>query len=1304
MDRRNITLTVLLSFCLHILPGYAGRSDNAVRIFDKCPLTDVREFCNDTYGYLWVAGDRSLCRFNGYEWTVFSHDPNVGNSLPEGKILDVKSDKTGRIWCLTDNGTAAILDKNRDSFETMRLPSGNAVRLYPGRNAMFILSEEESMIQIGYEDMAMRALQEKCAKIYAARDINEILYGYHDNVIFSMDSKGNVIHRDTLAGIGTVNDMIPEKYQEVQEKKIEENCIICTDKGIWTYNIHTGQCIRPEYAKDIRLLAADIRTAGYYSSTKLFFNTVNPDEIFYVDPRDGVVSTNEQLIRILSDFDGDALHTVLNTIYSDGTGNCWLGSRNKGLYFILRDYLKFDRFNWPVRISENKSINAICPAQTGYVWLGTTNDGLIVYNNHDQKKRSYTPQNCDLFKGTNGDEVTSLLYAKDRRMWAVIGGQLCRFHVLGYRAADMEAMDGIHDVNTLFNTSDGRVIAGSKHGLYIFTDERISHFDVGDIRAVLEANDGSLILAVHGIGLKTFRNGTSGDYEVLLDENIAKNASCLAKDHRGRLYVGSDGYGFACISPGNESVAVNNTASGLSDNHVKSIISDKYSSWISTGYGLNRYNPYTGKIDRYYTSDGLTTDSFISQSSLLSRNHVAYFGGNRGLVIFDPKKTGSGQTTLDVIFEDIDLIGIDSGSDNIKRRKDKMRGILNTEGTIDLPYRFNSIEVRFTSLAFTAHERVRYQYCLEGISPQWTDLGQARVISLYNLPHGNYSLKVRSLSDTGTWTQDPASLRIHVDRHPAASVLAIMLYIMTGVAGIGLYRRYYLNKLKERNEKEIGRMKVEYYENISHELRTPLSLILSPVELLKEETLSLNKKKECIDVIAKNVEETLSIIDASLQTELDGHLDSPVIPVNTDICRLLKRTCDNFNIRAQENGVSLLIECGLADIYPVDAYKVSRIIYNLLSNALNHTPEEGTVKLCAYETEDRKHIRISVSNSGEHISDRIFDELFVRYMHNEKDKSEKGHYGIGLNYAYSLSVAMGGSLNAERLPEGGMKFILLLPADKDIKTDSELITENIPAMNADDSPYYGKTVLIADDNADLLEYMKTSLSSSFRIVTARNGREGYEKAIQIKPDMIVSDVRMPEEDGIAFLERIRSGSGTANIPFLLLTGESKRMNISAGLRKGADAYIVKPFSMDVLRASIESIFMSRERLLGGNAEYVPSGAQIGEPETLFIQKLYASMDKHLADPLFHLDSLAEEMAMSRTTFYRKMKELVPVTPNDFMKVYRLNRAARMLIDTGCSVGEAAAATGFTSAAYFSRSFKEHFGKTPKEYTKFKDKS
>lgn len=792
------------------------------------------------------------------------------------------------------------------------------------------------------------------------------------------------------------------------------------------------------------------------------------------------------------------------------------------------------------------------------------------------------------------------------------------------------------------------------------------------------------------------------------------------------LWVGTNGQGMCRFDTPKGQFLNFNTQNGLPDDVVYGILADDgqpHKLWISTNRGLARFDPATRQFQYFLKSDGLPDNEFNTRAAYKAPSGEMLFGTVSGLTIFHPKDLGANRPPPAVRLTDVSINGKTASPRDAAA---VLRQDVAALGQLDLPFSQNSLLLSFAAMDFTSPSRNRFAYYLEGAEADWAHQGFEHTAQYLNLAPGTYTFRVKGANSAGIWSEQVATLKIVVHPPWYRSWPAYLLYAALLAGGIYFF---YQNQLRRRLEKaeatrlrDLDDFKNRFFTNITHEFRTPLTVILGTNQQLAdgsdrwaiESERPLVKHK--LSLIKRNGESLLRLINQLLDL---AKLESGSLKINYvqgNVLPYLRYIAESLHSLANAQNVLLRVESDEARIImDYDPERLLQIVHNLLSNAIKFTPEGGRVVLHIARAPDLSGFQnqegllvIRVTDTGAGIPPEDMPHIFDRYFQaNNLEKAKAGGTGIGLALTKELMGLLGGKISVESTVNKGSTFTILLPItqrapleDKEAALSSPVLPAREPAVPTP-APIAGRpAVLIMEDNPDVVDYLSACLTPHYAMDFAYNGRAGIEKAIETVPDLIISDVMMPEKDGFEVCETLKNDERTSHIPIVLLTAKAGVENRIAGLRRGADAYLAKPFQEEELLVWVEQL-IARRRLL--QARYIRLSAPdtAAEPiaaelalEDSFMKKLQAVLQAHYSDTEFSVDALCRQMAMSRTQIHRKLSALTNRSTTEHINAYRLEKSRQLLLEGKLNISEVAFQVGFNDPKYFSRLFTEAYGTAP----------
>lgn len=774
-------------------------------------------------------------------------------------------------------------------------------------------------------------------------------------------------------------------------------------------------------------------------------------------------------------------------------------------------------------------------------------------------------------------------------------------------------------------------------------------------------------------------------------------------DRQGRLWLSASGDGLVQVEPGDGETEpkfyVFNTSNGLVNNLVQSVVDTPDGNlWISTQQGVTAWNARKKSFENYMFSRNPMGNVYNENSAVCLDDGRVVLGGNYGLTIIQPSRLSHVSGLTDVVFTSYPY------SDEIT-----------------LTYEQRSLNIHFSTLDYSDVRNVKYTYRLEGFDQAWSQPSSTPWAAYQKLPAGKYLLHVKVCTSDGTWGKE-STLVIRIKPPFYLTYWAIMIYVLLVLGVIILVVKFVHDKNVLRNrirlEQELTRYKLVFFTNIAHEFRTPLTLMQGSLE--KEKRIMKANRwqtelEKTIRVMDKSVQRMLRLIDQLLEFRKMQAGKLKLSLQETDAVMFVKAICRMFDDAAESKEIAYSFESSEpAHAMFLDQQMIDKVVFNLLSNAFKYTPAKGTISVSLSFTDV---LTIRVADTGVGIPQEKRAQLFSRFMQSSYTGES---FGIGLHLTHELVRTHHGEITYQENEGGGSVFVVTIPLQKDCYEASDFLVKNSPILKADltkerdgqeekttdavpsapSAPLNRRTILLIEDDNDVREFLLSELESCFDLKVASDGKAGIAMAKELDVDLIVSDVMMPGMNGFELTKRLKNSFETSHIPIILLTALSTDENVLEGTESGADAYITKPFSPQLLMARILQLLNQREILrqkFGKVPQEIRSAMLRNEQDSLFVKRLDSIVYSRLGEQDLSVDKVAGLLHLGRTIFYKKVRGTTGYTPNEYIRVIRLRKAAELLKEGEKNVSEVAYAVGFDNPYYFSKCFKEQFGMPPSQY-------
>lgn len=1053
----------------------------------------------------------------------------------------------------------------------------------------------------------------------------------------------------------------------------------------------------------------------------------------------------------------------ITLLYKDNTGIIWVGTYKKGAGYYHESIIKFPLYTHHLAdaVSDPKSlsfsdINCFAEDNAGNIWIGTNGGGLIYF---DRKKNTFKTylHNASNAASLSKNIVVCLYVDHAQKLWigTYFGGLDCFDGKIfkHYKHNDLQPGSISEDrICAITEDANHRLLVGTLSAGFNVFDEKtqtFSHYVYNYRENAIHSNYVSKLLTdtrgniwvVSSFGLDVLLKKTNSFIHYLHDDKnpnslINNNTNNILEDSEGLIWI-STREGISIFDYKTGKFTNISKQDGLPDNTVIDLQQfDKQNIWASTPNGLSNII-----IDRkpgglkfrflnYNETEGLQGREFTENSSCKTRGGELIFGGGNGFNIFRPANIHSNKSVPDLAFTDFEVFNQSVGVD----KKINGRVILPESVTelksLQLKYDENVFSIQFAALNYFNPDKIKYQYMMEGFDHGWTNAdNRVRKATYTNLDAGDYTFRVRATSNQ-KWNNRELRLKITILPPFWKTIWAYLIYTLLTVATLLYLRRRGIQKLrsqfaieKEREEAqrmhELDLMKIKFFTNVSHEFRTPLSLIMAPVDKMLSQIADTEIQRQLL-LINRNAKRLLNLVNQLLDFRKMEYQELKLHQKNGEIVGFIKDLSQTFTDVADQKHIRFIFDSEIESFYTrFDYDKIERIMFNLLSNAYKFTHSGGQVSVLLNMVDKKqkseKHLEIRVIDTGIGIANDKRERIFEPFFQNDIPGSMLNQgSGIGLSITKEFVRLHGGEIFVESEFNQGSCFTILLPMrelDKNIFKDTSLLLDHFSAFSPESAtPKNGHhkenrdakkpTILLVEDNEDFRFYIKDNLKASFNIIEAENGKKGWQKALAQHPNLIVSDISMPEMSGTELCIKIKNDNRTSHIPVILLTalaGEDQQLK---GLETGAADYLTKPFNFEILLSKVRNLLTQQESMrktYQKHVEAVPTEMHVESPEELFIKKVLLLIDNNISNPNFSVEELSSEVFVSRYTLYKKILAMTGKTPNELVRSMRLKRAAQLLETGHLTISQIAHKVGFKSQKYFVKSFKSEYNTIPSKY-------
>lgn len=1354
-QKLKIILSILISifFCISLIAQTRTffSTDNGLS------NSLINQIYQDKEGYIWIATEYGLNKFDGINFTTYKQIEGDPTSIRHNYIRTIFESSTGDFYIGTMEGLMKY-DSATDSFLDIELIKENNL-VYPHISS--ITETQNGDIWLTTSGQGIFYSKKGNNKFKFQSDLTFSLNSIYLNFIFE-DSQSRIWIGSESDGLNLYDPKTKEIKSFQAPHTINSNNISVISEDTQG-NIYVGTLTKglskfdPEEQK--------FHPIKHHSNVQLFIKSLqidDKDKLYIGTDGQGLMVYNKEE-NIIEDYKlnsvpFDLTKGKVHSILFDKDKNIWLGFFQKGLFFIPVSGNKFGYFGYKSidnNIIGSSSVTAIYKDKEGITWVGTDNDGI--YGILDKKKETYH------FKKTTDPNsppniIHSILEDSEGNLW--IGSYTNGLAKMNKKTGECQYIQYFADKKVYFITENntGELLVGTfGSGVYILNKKGniIEHFESSkremDILSVDELfNDWintimcdkeGLIWIGHFKGLSCF-NPLKKTFLTFFEKNNILPGTVvqvLLEDKRGNIWIGTTS-GLYYFNKKTQEIKHFTTDNGLVNNVICGICEDKEGNlWISTYHGMSKFKIKEKHFVNYFATDGLQGNEFTKGAVYQDNQGKVYFGGINGVTCFFPHEIIEQKKELHVTLTNFYIYNraIKKGDKSNKHEILSSSSVSETE-YFTLNHNDNTFSFEFSTFEFSNPERISYEYKIEDIDTEWlsTPNGTNR-ITYNNLPPGKYKLKVRAYENSNYSPIKTYYIKIIPPWYKSTwayiAYCIFFLFIIYGIINYIISRIHYRQELiKKEHEKEISEAKLQFFINISHEIRTPMTLIINPLEKLIKENKDQKKQKTYL-MIYRNAQRILRLINQLMDIRKLDKGQMKLKCRETNIVGFIEDLMLTFEYEAKRKNIDFSFEHKLESLMVwIDLNNLDKVLMNIFSNAFKYTPKNGEIRISlttGENTQIGEYFEISVIDSGIGIDENQIENIFERFYQIKNDKTNSNFgTGIGLHLARLLVEMHSGILFAENREDAqGSRFIIRLPlGNKHLKPDefetpqqeihpeilqkrtnklevAKILNREDTISNTEKKAKTKYRILIVEDEEEIRQYIKDEISEDYRVKEAKNGKEALEILLKEKPDLVISDIMMPEMDGIDLCKKIKQNININHIPIILLTAKVQVENKIEGLEIGADAYLTKPFNSEILKQTIHNLIANRQRLKSSfsgsqHQDDKIKKIELKSADEIFIEKVMKVINDNLSNPDLNVEMLAGNVGMSRVHMHRKLKELTNQSARDFIRGIRLKQAAVLLTsDKKLYVSEVAYATGFNNLSHFSNSFKEFYGMSPTEY-------
>ena len=1285
----------------------------------------IWDIFKDSEGYLWFSSQEGAFRYDGNDFKTYTFKSVSGFS--KVNINCVFEDDNSNIWFGTNEGLIRFQRKTnkykRFFLDTVGNESSNHIN--------DIISNVDGLLWVGTGNglFVFNSQTDEFKQYKATYGVNTL----NTNVINELfiDSKNNLW---VGGGDGVLYFYVPHNDHFLNYKNEENftnssiNIIYEDHQGyIWLGYNGAGAAKFNTYSK---LYVRHFRKSG--DENQIVSNLVrgiveNNDHTIWFGTEKGLSildQENDSFSTLTSNYKNPSglNDNAVYSMYKEDNGDIWIGTFFGGIN-VVYNRPRFIHIFTPDGAEDKITGKAIGPIITDeeFLWIGTEDNGLNRFNENSGKFKQYTQKNSNL----SYDNIHSLCKDQKGNLWVgtYTGGLNLRRQgsdeFIHFNHSDDNNSLSNNSIYCIYNDSDNNLWIGTRSGLnrynYQSQDFERIHSDIIGNSFIWDIKEDSL----GNIWLCTY---TEGVYMLDKKNNFSikhihfpiGNTVTLFFRSDNKLLVGSEKQGLIIFDTETEEYTHLTTEQGLPDNTIYGFVEDNsHFVWFTTRKGLCK-TPDFEKIETFTIYDGLPTNIFNYNSTAFF-NGKLYFGSTQGLIVVDPEMQITESINSKLHFTSVTFPD--------KTKINKFGECVDYLEELELGYNFSSFSINYVGINFRESNKVRYAIKMEGIDNNWNYVGGSRIANYNDLKPGSYRFCLRTVDKYGELLNNEKCLSIRIIPPwwktlwakftfglLLGSIISFIIYLL--ILRTRTKHALEIEKIEKLKIRDVNDAKIKFFTNISHEFKTPLTLIKGPInELITDKQITDKQKKWYHSLIKNNTERLLHLINELLEFRniSQEHLELKLETVN--VGEVIDNISENYFWLAESHNINFTIHID-ETVRPIclDIVKLEKILNNLLLNAFNNTPKNGYISIEANIKES--FLRVFIKNSGAGLSSDTINQLFDRDFTLKSTNELYQGTGIGLAYTKTLVELHNGIINVYSLENVETSFIVKFPTNlidtknsennefhiaiENNKSIEESVSTEIDFIQKNIKP----KILIVEDVKDLRDFICEALKDKYSIISSINGLDAFKMAQAENPDIIVSDVMMPKMNGYELCSKIKNTFTTSHIRVVLLTVLSEDSDKMLGYKSGADAYISKPFDVELLISRINNLIKDSyilKQKFQKDLNVTPKEITFSNPDEELLKVIIDTVNKYVDDANFDVDKFASEIGLSKSTLYRKMKSITGLSTNEFVQIIRLKKAAQLLTETDKSVSEVAYEIGFNDPYYFSRAFKKNFNLSPKNY-------
>ena len=1314
---------------IHMEAKYDGQATNATNVVE------------DSKGYLWIESNSGLIKYDGYDFEPISNSKIFNSKANSISLLKLLKQKDESIWAVSRKADISRLLKSgkfeayarsvsnpSEDFQLESTHLSDTIIWMGSNNGLIIGQSTKSKSTIRFNIQS----KENITSI-SQDNRNTLWFGTSKGRIF----KGNIKTQDLQEINGPFNNPFNTIVLSTDNNN---NLWIGTElSGFFYYDTKTNQYEDyKEEERKLNFVPSNMIIRIFKDSNGLIWMGTDGGGLYKIDPKTKEVKRYTQLKTNPFSLQSKTVIGIGETNNKD----IWVFT-NYGNINIIPNESNTVAYHCGSIDGSPTRILSVLKAKDGKLWLGTDGEGLTMIDANGRAQQQYIA-NTSSSKGIPGNYIQAIAEDRNGNLW--VGTYLNGLALFNKRSKRFTKIKTVNqygqkatDIRSIYIDNKDRVWIGSNIGLFVFNNkqEQLAYFQhnnqdlQGSIAEFfIEDESGQFWIGMYNGGIclmeesKELKNSRFITYKLSASNNTSESSVIHGvSNQNGFLYL-INGYSKLVQFDihKKEVVPIKGFSSDQLHGCAAVISSNSDNIWLSKNNGISHLDLQSSEEYFYTWKNGTIKGKFLSGSSFIDSDGLVYFGGIEGINYFNPNSMQTKKKDLNLYINHMEIVNRNA---NEIIPEQIANGIEHTQ-SLQLNHNQTSFSFKFSVVNDHLDPNYVYAYRLKGFNDNWITTTNNRLATYTNIPYGNYKFEVKAGTELNDWNISAKSIDIEIlpplwKRWWAYTIYFFLLFVISFfiiryyIMWVRLKQKLLLEELQNEKNKELYAMKMNFFAKMSHEIQTPLTLILSPIDNMIERAEGNLLLSQRLQVI-KNNATRLSRIAMELMTIRNKEMGKLRIRASeNNVVNHLNKVATSFMEQARFKQIDLILKSDSKEIMLwYDQQKLEHMIYNLLANAFKFTPRDGRIILKIKKDDTSQNVLIQVSDTGIGIPKHDLENIF-NLFYQSKDGKSVGGTGIGLALTKELILLHKGEIKVESEIDKGTLFTISLPlgnhhfskeeiVNQDIVQNKEMDTTTVASIvteeidnSADENK---KTLLIVEDNYEMLMFLEDSFKSHYNVMIAQNGQEALDKTATHKPDIILSDVMMPIMDGISLCKQLKEKRSTRHIPIILLTTKNATASKLEGLQFGAIEYLNKPFNVKELLLKVNNILEAQQRLIEQyRAEILTESKEIEvkSPDEKFIESVILEMERNFDNPDFRLEDLAEPLNMSYSNIYRKFQALTDKTLVDFMRSFRLKKAIPLLVNHNFTISEIAFQVGFNDPKYFSKCFKKEYGSTPKQY-------